>query len=202
MSVVVFYTQGKKAYYRSMKKTQRLTKASFRLWLLSVVIGGGLLLFSYVAVQQSLRLGLNEPQLQMAQDIAAQLNSDKSTPQSLVPTTIIDESQSLSPFVTIINKNGDVLATSGKIGDVVPLPPLSAFEDSQKRSNHWFTWQHDDGKVRDAAVVVPFNGKQSGYVLVARSTAQVEDTIGHITVLAGWTLLGILVAPALVLFLL
>ena len=182
-------------YYRSMVKVKKITRQSLRLWLLAVTIGVGLLLFGYVGLQQSLRLGVNDPQQQIAQDTAAKLTQG-AAPRSVVPTTLVDESQSLAPFVTIVDNNSNVLASSGKIGSKVPLPPASAFPDSQKRSNDWFTWQHDDGKVRDAAVIVPY-GNHAGYVLVARSMSQVENTIGYITVLAGLTLLGILIVPAL-----
>ncbi len=178
-----------------MIKVKKITRLSIRLWLLVVTIGGGLLIFGYVSMQQSLRMGLNDPQLQMAQDIASNLNKGESL-VSIVPTTSVDESQSLSPFVTIVDSNLKVLATSGKIGDRVPLPPPSSFPDAQKRSNKWFTWQHDG--VRDAAVIVPY-GNHAGYVLVARSMSQTEHTISYITELAGLTLLGILIVPALVL---
>lgn len=184
-----------------MPAHKKMTRQSVRLWLLAVTIGGGLLLFAYVAVQQSLRLGLNDPQWQIAEDAANKLNQG-TAPASVVPTTIVDESKSLSPFVTIVDSDGKVLASSGKIGDKVPLPPTSAFPDSQKRTNKWFSWQHDNGQVRDAAVIVPYaSGNNSGYVLAARSMSQVEDTIGHITLLAGLTLLGVILAPAIILFL-
>lgn len=184
-----------------MKAKRKLTRESLRLWLLAVTIGSGVLLFSYIAVQQSLRYSLNEPQLQIAQDAANQLSTGDKTPQSIIPTTSVDESRSLAPFVTIVDKNGSVLASSGKIGEVVPLPPLSAFSDAQKRTSTWFTWQHNNNTLRDAAVIVPFNGKTSGYVLVARSMSQTEELISRITVFAAWTLLGILLVPALIIFL-
>jgi hypothetical protein len=183
-----------------MKQRKRLTRESIKLWLLAVTIGGGVTLFAYVAVQQSLRLGLNNPQLQIAEDTAARLDGG-AAPQSVVPALTVDEAQSLSPFVTIVDTHDHVLATSGKIGSVVPLPPASAFPDALKRGDSWFTWQHDNNTVRDAAVIVPFHGAQSGYVLVARSMSQVEQTIGRITVLAGLTLIGVLLVPAIILLL-
>lgn len=184
-----------------MKHTQLITRDTVRLWLLSVAIGSGLLIFAYAAVQQSLRLGLNEPQWQIAEDTAYQL-SQGTAPAAVVPNSVVDESRSLAPFVTVVDQNGHVLASSGKIGGSVPLPPASAFPDAQKRGHNWFTWQHDNNAVRDAAVIVPYtDGGRLGYVLVARSMKQVEDTIGRITVLAGLTLLGVLLAPALILWL-
>ena len=184
-----------------MKQVRHLNRQTVRLWLLSVAIGTGLIVFSYTAVQQSLRLGLNDPQWQIAEDSAYQL-SQGSSPLSVIPSSVVDESRSLAPFVTIVDNNIHVLASTGKIGDSVPLPPASSFPDAQKRGNNWFTWQHDNNTVRDATVIVPYShGNTSGYVLVARSMKQVENTIGHITVLAGLTLIGVLLAPTLILLL-
>lgn len=188
-------------YASSMLKQKLLIRQNVRLWLLVVVVGGGVTLFTYVAVQQSLREGLNAPQLQMSEDIAAQLNGGASA-ASVIPPVKIDESTSLDPFVTIVDQHMHVLASSGSIGSVVPLPPSSAFPDSQTRRSNWFTWQHDNNTLRDATVIVPFHhGNESGYVLAARSMSQVEATIGHITILAILTLLGVLLAPAIILLL-
>ncbi len=178
-----------------------LNRSTLRLWLLSVAIGTGLIIFAYTAVQQSLRLGLNDPQWQIAEDTAYQL-SQGASPSMVIPHDVVDESRSLAPFVTVVDNSAHVLASSGKIGNTVPLPPASAFPDAQKRGNNWFTWQHDDNTVRDATVIVPYHqGNHSGYVLVARSMKQVEDSIGHITALAGLTLIGVFLAPALILLL-
>ncbi len=183
-----------------MKLDKRLSRQSLRLWLLAVTIGSGLTLFAYTATQQSLRLGLNDPQWQIAEDTASKLTQGAS-PVSVIPNNTVDESSSLSQFVTIVDKNIHVLASSGRIGNVVPLPPPSAFPDAQKRGNNWFTWQHDNNTIRDATVIIPYHGHNQGYVLVARSMSQVENTIGHITVLAGLTLIGVLLAPALIILL-
>lgn len=184
-----------------MKNKQHFNRQTLRLWLLSVTIGTGLIVFTFAAVQQSLRLGLNDPQWQIAEDTAYQL-SQGSSPSSVVPSGVVDESRSLAPFVTIVDSNIHVLASSGKIGNVVPLPPASSFPDAQKRGNNWFTWQHDNNTVRDATVIVPYShGSSSGYVLVARSMKQVEHTIAHIMFLAALTLIGVLVVPALILLL-
>lgn len=184
-----------------MKLHLQINRQTVRLWLLSVAIGTGLTVFCFTAVQQALRLGVNEPQSELAEDTAYKL-SHGSSPASVVPSTTIDESRSLAPFVTIVDRNNNVLASSGTIGSTVPLPPASSFPDSQKRGSNWFTWQHDDNRLRDATVIVPYSsGTTSGYVLAARSMKQVENTIRHIEVLAGLTLLGVFVAPILILLL-
>src|ERR1700681_2273093 len=170
-----------------MRLLKRMDRQSLRLWLLAVTIGSGLTVFAYTAVQQSLRLSLNDPQWQIAQDTAYKLTQGAS-PASVLPNNTVDESKSLAPFVTIVDNNIHVLASSGRIGDSIPLPPPSAFPDAQKRGDNWFTWQHDNNTVRDAAVIVPYQGPHTGYVLVARSMSQVENTIGHIAVLAGLTM--------------
>lgn len=183
-----------------MKQIQRLNRQTIRLWLLSVAIGTGLTLFAFVAVQQSLRLGLNDPQQQIAEDTAYRL-SQGASPSSIIPSTVVDESRSLAPFVTVVDSNMQVQASSGRIGDITPLPPASAFADAQKRGS-WFTWQHDNNTVRDATVIIPYShGNSSGYVLAARSMKQVENTISHIAMLAGLTFVGVLLVPALILLL-
>ncbi len=183
-----------------MRLRRQINRQTIRLWLLTVTIGFGVIVFAYTAVQQSLRLSLNDPQWQIAQDAADKLTQG-ATPRSVLPSDQIDESKSLAPFVTVVDKNIHVLASSGKIGNIVPLPPPSAFPDAQKRGNNWFTWQHNNYTVRDAAVIVPYQGHNPGYVLVARSMSQVETTIEHISVLAGLTLLGVVIVPALILML-
>src|SRR5579862_3700856 len=117
-----------------MAHKKRLDRQALRLWLLSVTIGAGLILFAGTAVQQSLRLGLNDPQWQIAEDTAYQL-SQGAAPSSVIPNNMVDESRSLAPFVTIVDSNIRVLASSGKIGTTVPLPPASSFPDAQKRGN-------------------------------------------------------------------
>jgi len=182
-----------------MKRTKRTNRDNLRLWLVTVVVGFGIVLFAFVAVQQALRLGMNDPQLQIAQDTAAKL-AQGATPAAVMPSEKVDESKSLATFVTIVDQNTKVLASSGQIDGQVPLPPASAFPDSQKRNNDWFTWEHDYG-IRDAAVIVPFSGTHSGYVVVARSLSQAESTMNHIEDLAGITLLGILIAPTVIILL-
>ncbi len=186
-----------------MKRLKKLPKdTAIRVCLLTIVIGFGLTLFSYIAVQQSLRLSLNQPQLQIAEDTAESLNQGASV-QSVLPKVTVNETMSLSPFVTIVDSNIHVLASSGKIGNQIPLPPASAFPDSQKRSTNWFTWQHDNNSVRDAAVIVPFTSRHSsGYVLVARSMRQTESIIGRISVLAGFAFMGIVLASTVIIFVL
>ena len=179
---------------------RRPSRQTVRLWLLAVTLGGGLTVFAYTAVQQSVRLDLNNPQWQIAEDTAALL-SQGAAPASVMPPTVVDEAQSLAPFVTIVDQRINVLASSGRIGSQVPLPPASAFPDAQRRGSNWFTWQHDNNTLRDATVIVPYGGAHPGYVLVARSMRQAENTLGHITLLAALTLLGVLLAPTLILLL-
>jgi hypothetical protein len=187
-------------YAINMRRFKAINNQSLRLWLLVVSIGFGLTLFTCIAVQQSLRLSLNDPQWQIAEDAAFKL-SQGANPTSVVPNDVVDESRSLASFVTVVDSNIHVLASSGKIGTIVPLPPASAFPDAQKRGNNWFTWQHDNNTIRDATVIIPYQGPNTGYVLVARSMSSVEKTIKHITGLAGLTLLGVLLAPAIILWL-
>ena len=93
-----------------MKRTKRTNRDNLRLWLVTVVVGFGIVLFAFVAVQQALRLGMNDPQLQIAQDTAAKL-AQGATPAAVMPSEKVDESKSLATFVTIVDQNTKVLAS-------------------------------------------------------------------------------------------
>ncbi len=181
-----------------MKKLQVQRSYSFlRLWVLASVIGVGIVLFSWLAVQQSMRLGANNPQWQIAGDDAARLKAG-AAPSTVVPNLHINEASSLATFVTVTDRNRKVLVSSGEVDGRYPLPPAGSFTAALPKGYTWFTWQHDGG-VRDAAVIVPYSGRHPGYVLVARSLRQVEDNETHIQNLALLTLVGVLVAPGIIL---
>lgn len=140
----------------------------------------------YVAVQQDLRLSANDPQIQMAQDIAAQLSAGVPV-QTLVPLDKVDLNKSLAPFIIIFDDSGSPLGSSAQLDGKTPVPPHGVFNFTRTQGEDRLTWQPKD-QVREAAVVERYqNASQSGFVLVGRSLKEVEEredqTIG-LTVLA------------------
>ena len=141
------------------------------LWILISGVATILSLFIYTSSQQVLRQSANDPQIQIAEDTAALLAGGVS-PQAVVAPANIDMEQSLAPFVMIFDNQGKLLISTAK-PNTLPKPPQGVFENAKNYGQNRFTWQPRED-VRIAAVVVPYQSIQSGFVLVGRSLREVE----------------------------
>ena len=153
-------------------------------------------LLIYLAVQQVSRQTANDPQLQMARDAAAQLESGVAA-ASVLPTSEVDITRSLSPFMAVYDSTGRPVAASVRLRGEIPVPPPGVLEFVQRNGEERVTWRPDGG-VRIAAVAVRFSG---GVVLAGRSLVETEERIqkyGQL-IATGWgiTLLALLVAVVL-----
>jgi hypothetical protein len=152
----------------------------------------------YLVVQQSLRWGANDPQIQMAEDGAADLAAG-GTPESLLPVAQVEISNSLAPFMVIYKDTGEPLASSGLLHGTIPLLPSGVFDYTRQKGEDRVSWQPEPG-VRIAAVVVAYNGTQPGFVLAGRSLREVEKRESQVEQITGiaWvvTLAGSLVVVA------
>src|SRR5450759_2652178 len=101
-------------------------KNILRHWLPLAVVTTLLCGLVYLAVQQSLRWGANDPQIQMAEDAAATLAAG-GTPESVLPTALVEISTSLAPFMVIYSAAGESLASSGLLHGAVPILPTGGF---------------------------------------------------------------------------
>ncbi len=153
----------------------------------------------YVAVQQNFRQSANDPQIQLAEDAAAQLGAGQEA-QSLVGSTKVDMAQSLAPFVIIYDQAGHPLASSAQLDGQTPAVTAGVFASVQQSGEDRLTWQPRDG-VRIAAVVTRFGGAQPGFVLAGRSLREVESRESQLMQMVGlaWlaALAGSLVISAL-----
>lgn len=152
----------------------------------------------YLAVQQSLRQGANDPQVQMAEDASAALAAG-GTPESVLAVAQVEISNSLAPFMVIYNDTGGPLASSGLLHGTVPLLPSGVFDYTRQNGEDRVSWQPESG-VRIAAVVVAYGGAQPGFVLAGRSLREVEKRESQVEQITGivWlvTLAGSLVVVA------
>ena len=150
----------------------------------------------YVAVQQDLRMGADDPQLQMAEDTARALDAG-AQPSTLVPSATVDVAVSLAPFFVIYDTSGTVLATDGQLDGHDPVPPLGVLDAARQHSPNTVTWQPRSG-VRIASVTVPWQG---GTVLAGRSLREVErreDTLLLLVATAWLVMLAVLAVTSLV----
>jgi len=150
---------------------------------------------SYTFAQQVYRLSANDPQVMMAHDIAAALASGTPADQ-LVPTTTVDPSVSLAPFVIVLDQSGHIVVSSMTLGGSSPVPPSGVLDTAKVSGEYRVTWQpRRDARI--ASVVVPVKGGPGGFVVAGRSLKAVEDRIDTLGQLAGLGWIGTLVLTLL-----
>lgn len=151
----------------------------------------------FVTGQQMLRISANDPQIQMAEDIAQQLSTANDTFQ-ITTLPRINIGASLAPFVIIFDANGKILSSSGELDGKMPLLPDGVLAYTKEHDENRFTWQPKAG-VRIASVVKHFSGRTTGYVLSGRSLREVEKQVDSLEkyVLVGWLGTQILMAVVL-----
>jgi hypothetical protein len=165
-------------------------------WLPLAIATAGLCGLVYLTVQQSLRMGANDPQIQMAEDAASNLNAGASV-ESVVPTNKVDIAESLAPFVIIFDDSGKVLASSATLHGVIPAYPAGVLDYVRQKGQDRVTWQPEAG-VRMATVVEPY---KHGFVMAGRSLIEVEKRESQVESLSGIALLAIWVATFIVIVL-
>ncbi len=109
-------------------------------WLLIAIVVTGLIGLVYVAVQQDLRQGANDPQIQMAEDTAAKLANGQSV-QNVVPSEKVDIANSLAPYLIIFNANGIPIASSAQLDGQTPTIPSGVFDYVRQNGEDRFTWR-------------------------------------------------------------
>lgn len=137
-----------------------------RYWLPLAVAVSAIYLSIYVVIQQEIRMSANDPQIQMAQDMANYLNTNKFAQIS----GTVDVSQSLAPFTIIYNLEGVVINANAILDNITPSLPSGVLQQAKKKGENRITWQPKPG-VRLATVVVPF---KEGFVLVGRNMREIE----------------------------
>ncbi|MCE9541895.1 hypothetical protein K8R03_05065 [Candidatus Kaiserbacteria bacterium] len=175
----------------------------------AVTLMSGLL---YGVVQQNYRLSLNDPQVQIAEDVALLLRSGVKA-SALAPQEQINIAQSLSPWFAIYDASGTPIVSSGLLDGAMPKPPRGVFddlisgevhdaglktslkaEDIAQTGENRLSWQ-PRANVRQAIVVVQAD---DGFVVAGRGMREVEQRIWQMEMLIvlGWvvTLCATLVA--------
>jgi hypothetical protein len=168
--------------------------------LVLTALATGLALALYTIPQQVLRQGANDPQIQMATDLAAILDrygvTDGLNQGALLQNGgVVDMARSLSPFLIVYNDQGQPLGSNAQLNGQTPTPPKGVFEYARNHGEERFSWQPILGRqngVRIAAVLERVNGPQPGFVLAGRNLREVEARIGQVQQMAGLTWIGML----------
>ncbi|HEU5350970.1 MAG TPA: hypothetical protein VFU55_05195 [Terracidiphilus sp.] len=149
-----------------------------------------LALFLYAIPQQVLRQSLNDPQIQMAGDLAAKLETGTAATEA-VAAKKVDMARSLDAFANVYDGTGRVLTGQGELDGHVIGPPQGVFDYVRQHGQERVTWQPRPG-VRIAAVVERVTGAQTGFVLAGRNMREVEARETHVGQLAGMAWLAML----------
>lgn len=167
--------------------------------LILAALATGLALALYAIPQQVLRLGANDPQIQMATDMASILDRSGVTDglhQGALQNSgaVVDLSRSLSPFLIVYNDQGQPVGANAQLDGKTPTPPAGVFAYTRSHGEDRITWEPIPGShaVRIAAIVVRVEGNQPGFVLAGRSMREVEDRIEQVRQMAGLTWIGMM----------
>ena len=136
---------------------------------------------TYVVAQQVLRADANDPQVQLAEDAAAQGLTSAAEPEPAV-----DVKSSLAPWIIVYGPDRRAVGGTARLDGKLPDYPISTFDNAPPGQRDQVTWQPEPG-VRQATVVVGFKG---GWVVAGRSLRLVEERInlvGELSLL-GWLL--------------
>jgi len=138
-----------------------------RQWLPLAVAISAITFLIYLVIQQDIRMGANDPQIQIAEDLASSLN----TGQTANISGKIDVAKSLAPFVIIYNKQEKIVSSNAVLNRKTPIIPSGVLTGTANQSDeNRITWQPQEG-VRLATVAVSYT---NGFVVVGRNMREVE----------------------------
>jgi len=133
----------------------------------------------YIAVQQDMRIGANDLQIQLSEDGARAL-AEQQPLDSVVPPGKIDISQSLAPYRIVFDAQGSPVASNAVLHGAVPDIPKDLFDYTRIRGEDRVTLMPEPG-VRSAAVMISVASEPGGFVIAGRSLREVEKRIDQLT---------------------
>ena len=167
--------------------------------LILAALATGLALALYAIPQQVLRQGANDPQIQMATDMASFLDrygvTDGLHQGALLNSGgVVDMAHSLSPFLIVFNDQGQPLGSNVQLGGKTPTLPAGVLAYTRSNREDRVTWEPIPGShaVRIAAIVERVEGNQPGFVLAGRNMREIEARTEQVRQMAGLTWIGML----------
>lgn len=159
----------------------KLIRNTLKFWLPLAAVLTVVCALVYLAVQQDLRQGLNEPQVQMAEDAARALAAGQPV-SAVIPAGApqVDLAQSLAAYLIVFDSQGAPHASGAALHGSIPIPPAGVFDYTRQHGEDRVSWQPEPG-VRSAAVIVAVNGGQGGFVLAGRGMREVENQESSLT---------------------
>ncbi|MCX6383456.1 MAG: hypothetical protein NTV16_03075 [Actinobacteria bacterium] len=160
----------------------KTVKYMFLFWVITMFLVTFTCLLTYVITQQALRLGANEQPVRLAVETSIKLENGQKAGDA-VSAGIIDISKSLNAFIMIFDKDKNLVASSGKMGNNDPAYPKGVLSNIDKVGEERVTWQPQAG-LRFATIAV----KAGDYYVVAGQSLQETEiligTVGRLVFLA------------------
>ena len=172
-------------------------RSALKAWLPLATLATLIMGTVFFTAHHVLRQTANDPQIQLAEDWADQINGGTDANRlNLGP--FIDPARSLAPFGIVYDQSGNILASSVSAPSTMKQPD-GVFDtvDASAQKEARYTWRPANGE-RYATVLkrVSFQDK-TYYVLAGRNLREVDSRIDRMEwiLLTGWvlTLLGIAV---------
>jgi hypothetical protein len=154
---------------RILIKRQPIFTYAFSLAMILTLLGGA----AALTIQQMLRRGADQPQIEMVDWYASEIESGEK-PSEAIPTGYVDLERSLQPFNIFYDDRGKPEEGTGYLNQLVPTPPSGVFEYVRSHGSEKFTWQ-PSRDVRIAAVIRRVTGAHPGFMLSGRSLRLVEE---------------------------
>lgn len=135
------------------------------------LLGGG----AAFVIDQMMRSGANQPQIDMVNWYAGELGAGVA-PADEIPPGYVDLETSLQPFVIFYDDQGRPVKGTGYLDQALPAPPSGVFDFVREHGSEKVTWQPRPG-IRLASVIQRVNvkGKNPGFLLAGRSLRLVEE---------------------------
>jgi hypothetical protein len=111
-----------------------------------------MLVFIELTVQQSIRSEANDPQIQIAEDIARAL-ADHRPVQELLLAGQVDIATSLAPYIILFDSSGNPTDSNARLHGEIPHLPAGVIEYTRQHGQDRISWQPEPG-VRSATVLV------------------------------------------------
>lgn len=156
---------------------------------LVLTLAGGV---AAVTMQQMLRRGADQPQIDMADWYAGEIGSGEA-PGNVIPPGYVDLERSLQPFVIFYDDHGKAGTGTGYLDQSLPVLPVGVLEFTRSHGSDNVTWQPVPG-IRIASVIKHVTGKGSGFILAGRSLRPVEEQENLLRrmFIGGWIVLMLL----------
>jgi hypothetical protein len=179
----------KGTYYCTLSNTLKHgnMKSSMLTHITAAMLFSLVVLLVYATVQQTYRSAANDPQMQLARDIADDIKYTRSYRYYL--DNAVDPRQSLGTFMQLYNENGQLLFSGGTIHGKAPQIPKGVLDNAKQYTENAVTWQ-PTADVRLASVTEYTMRPDTAYVVVARSMMEVENREARLTqmIMLIWTI--------------